>query len=70
VIEIDRHIPPPPPRKEPMPIPFSAMQIGDSFLAPHRTTARAQANRYKSRHPGWNYTSRTTPEGTRIWRIA
>ncbi len=52
---------------------FGAMEIGDSFILDQAQTDRVRpaASVYKRRHPGWDYTSRTQPDGSvRIWRTA
>lgn len=52
--------------------PFATMEVGDSILIPssQKQLARSHALNYKKTHPGWNYKTRTMPEGMRIWRIS
>jgi hypothetical protein len=53
---------------------FAGMPIGASFAVSIKKskTAQVAASQYKSRHPGWDYASRTvTEDGVakyRIWR--
>lgn len=51
--------------------PFPDMEIGDSICIPHEKgegarTAAANWGKYNGR----KFSSRTTPEGLRIWRVA
>ena len=67
-------------RKAPLPAkrdrtryPISKLKVGECFDVPGAQTlnVRFAATQYKRRHPGWNYTSRSQPDGTlRLWRIA
>lgn len=52
--------------------PFATMEVGDSFLVSgsSKQLARSHALNYKKLHPGWNYRTRTTSEGMRVWRIS
>ncbi len=45
------------------------MEIGDSILT--NSLGFNVARMYKQRHPGWDYTAKTQPDGSiRIWRTA
>jgi hypothetical protein len=52
--------------------PFADMPVGASFLLPRseRLKVSGAAANWKKRHPGWDYTSRTSEEGLRFWRTA
>ena len=52
--------------------PFGRMAVGDSFVVPRSEADRAwaAASKWKIRHPGWNYTSRSEGEIVRLWRLA
>lgn len=52
--------------------PFRNMQVGDSIFVPTDDVAmvRNAAASYKTRHPGWNYTTRASAGGVDIWRTA
>jgi hypothetical protein len=52
--------------------PFGTMPVGASFAVPIEDggKARGAAASWKTRHPGWNYTTRKTTDGVRLWRIA
>jgi len=78
-ITLDKNVPIPayhhgpgrPPR-----YPFGTMAVGDSFaLGVHFHTevakVRDAATKWKSKHPGWDYTIRKQDDGSyRCWRIA
>ena len=85
MLKIDKNIPIPPKRKEnyhrgKRKYPFLEMQVGDSFFVECQQTPRArdhkiiQVNnvfrRYKKRHNlQIKITTRSVPEGIRVWRI-
>lgn len=53
--------------------PFAKMCVGDSFCVPKegRKNVAASASRYKSRHPGHDFSTRLQDDGTvRVWRTA
>ncbi len=52
--------------------PFATMPVGASVLVPKADGARicSAAKQWKARHPGWDYRSQTTDDGTRLWRVA
>jgi hypothetical protein len=56
--------------------PFPIMKMGDSFFVPNEEDSSRMhrtAQRYKSRHPGWNYCARKVTEkrvvGIRLWKV-
>jgi hypothetical protein len=50
---------------------FSAMKIGDSFAVPHEDKSVIEAaKKWRARHPGWGYATRTSMEGIRVWRVS
>jgi len=78
-IERDVPIPPRswhgPPRKYPL----YEMEVGDSFLVAvgEKDTPRDVLHNLKSSirnavrcRPGWRFTTRTTSDGVRVWRVA
>ena len=77
-MQIDKNIPIPPAGHSGKRsfYPFRELEIGDSFLVPYnsekpyatqtRLTTRAA---YHERY-GFKYTTRRTPEGVRVWRVA
>jgi hypothetical protein len=71
-IAIDKDIPLPPPRADPVaPYPFADMAVGDSFIVPpimSRSMQNAVA-RYKKNHEGWQYVCRKSLDGVRVWRL-
>ena len=71
-IEIDKHLPPPPPTEgRPRRYPFPDMAVGDSFLitdADMIKNARSAAWMYSKRHGG-RFSCRKVPEGWRVWRV-
>ena len=52
--------------------PFSELEVGDSFTVPVGVRKRvgAAAERWKKRHPGWDYRCRSAAKTTRLWRVA
>jgi hypothetical protein len=52
--------------------PFATMEIGDSFLIPNdkKQVVRAHALNFKRANPGWDYRTKTTMQGLRLWRTA
>jgi len=52
--------------------PFASMEVGDSFVVAgsSKQLARSHALNYKKLNPGWNYRTRTTSDGMRIWRVS
>ncbi|HQT38382.1 MAG TPA: hypothetical protein PK231_03080 [Acidocella sp.] len=53
--------------------PVNDLKVGQCFDVPQKVvgSARAAAIRMKNTIPGWDYTTRTLPDGTvRIWRTA
>ena len=51
--------------------PWDELEPGDSFLVPGMTQHQASAHTAQAARsrPGVTYTTRSTPDGTRIWRI-
>lgn len=52
--------------------PFLEMEIGQSFLVPSEMTARLRwaAKKFRDRHDGWSYVTRSVDGGTRLWRLS
>ena len=52
--------------------PFSTMDIKDSFVMPAcmKQLVRSHALAYKRANPGWDYQTKVTEEGIRLWRTA
>jgi hypothetical protein len=72
-MEVEKNIPLPRPQRasKPSKYPWDQMEIGDSFLVPGKTTAEMSGRvRYAEKTTGFCFTSRSTPEGCRIWRVA
>lgn len=71
-MEIESGIPIPPMRsgRTKTKLPFADMQVGDSVLVPVEDGRRMieAAGTFKRRHDGWDYTTRMTSKGLRIWR--
>ena len=70
-IKIEKGIPVPEGYSGESKYPFEHMAVGDSFAPapPDRARVRAAAAWYAKRHPRYRFTVRTTPAGTRVWRI-
>ena len=71
--EVDVSIPPPVNHRSGRAVyPFKTMPVGASILVPKGMAekARIAAAVHKSRHPGWDYATRSVDGGIRIWRIA
>lgn len=74
MIKIERHIPPPPPRRPPLPWGklLDRMNVGESILVnlPINSVTSAIA-RCVARNPGFRFTcqSKRIEGGTRIWRV-
>lgn len=52
--------------------PFATMEVGDSLLVPMamRDKARQAVHAHRRRHPGFEFVTRTTENGLRLWRTA
>lgn len=51
--------------------PWLTMEVGDSFLMPdHVKRPMEHVSKASRRYAPRRFASRTTPEGTRIWRVA
>lgn len=49
---------------------WRAMEVGDSFLAPHSTAVSLTTAAYRAGcRLGWDFAVRTTPQGPRVWRV-
>lgn len=50
--------------------PFGEMAVGESFLVPRPDAhnARTAVVKWKARHSGWGYATRSESGGLRIWR--
>ena len=52
--------------------PFATMPIGSSFLVPRedrkKITSAAAAHKFRNRE--WDYMTRITDDGVRVWRVA
>jgi hypothetical protein len=49
--------------------PFSAMKPGDSFLFPKAIKNASSRAHHAKRATGYNFVTRSTPEGIRCWRV-
>jgi hypothetical protein len=71
-MKISRDIPIPAPRLRGFP--FSELSVGDSLAIEkeRRDYLLSMAAGYKAKHraSGWNYTTRTVGDETRLWRTA
>jgi hypothetical protein len=72
VVAIEKGVPIPTGTRASARYPFATMEIGDSILVPgtSKQLARSHALNFKKTNPGWDYKTRTTNEGMRIWRIS
>jgi hypothetical protein len=69
---IDKDVPIPTGTRASVRYPFATMEVGDSILVPGtaKQLARSHALNFKKTHPGWDYKTRTTNEGMRIWMVS
>jgi hypothetical protein len=72
---IEKAIPLPPAAPRPgraYKYPFLQMEVGDSFLAGLADAEKlwTAAWRFQQKHPAWQYRTRKSEEGVRIWRTA
>lgn len=67
-MKIETHLPIPGRRFKKYP--FADMSVGEHFSVPWKVQRKTlvAASLFKSRHKGWNYTSRTERGVTTFWR--
>lgn len=68
---IEKNVPVPTARSARAKYPFKEMDVGDSVLIPDESKAKAAVNAafMVGTRDGKKFTSRSTPEGVRIWRV-
>jgi len=74
-VQIDRDIPIPERRRggsRPAIYPFGDMSVGDSFSLPGEGASRlgSAAQKWRERHPGWDYRTAKKDGEVRLWRIS
>lgn len=76
-MKIDTHIPAPETANRagggrPASYPFGEMPVGGSFAASPGLAEKiaSAAQKWKERHPGWDYRTRKTSQEFRVWRIS
>lgn len=73
-LKVEKGVPLPPLSGGRARYPWDAMEIGDSFFVPGRTSvemaAIAASASHAKRRSGWRFSCRAESDGARVWRIA
>lgn len=74
-VKIDRDVPIPERRhggSRPPIYPFGSMAVGDSFALPGEVAGKlgSAAQKWRGRHPGWDYRTAKKDGEVRLWRIS